>query len=168
MILQVVGKHFPARALEYYGALVMLPWGIYVYTHPALFTDPRISAVFAGMAEIAWFAPPNLSWGLTAVVIAMIRLTALWINGTRPVATPRIRLAASFLSAFVWTQVFVGMMKSDVPNTGLVLYTSLIAADIYSAFRATRDVVLTSRERRIEQAARGQYVERNTGGVQYS
>lgn len=168
MILQVVGKHFPARALEWFGALTMFPWGLYVFFHPTLFTDPRIASVFAGLADIAWFWPPHISWGLTATSIAAARLIALWINGTRPVATPRIRLVASFLSAFVWTQVFVGMLNSDVPNTGLVLYTALIGADIYSAFRATRDVVLTSRERRIEREARGQYVQRNTGGVQYS
>lgn len=165
MILEVIGKHFPHRALEWFGGLLMLPWGIYVYTHPGLFTDPRTRQLFQGMTDIAWFYPPNISWGLTAILIALSRLTALWINGSRPVSTPRIRLAASFASAFVWTQVLIGLIKSDVPNTGLVVYTGLIGADIYSAFRATRDVVFASRDARISKAARGNDVQRNTGGV---
>jgi hypothetical protein len=168
MILEVINKHFPARALEWFGGFVMLAWGIYVYTHPTLFTDPRIATLFKGLADIAWFVPPNVSWGLFAVTIATARIVALWINGSRPVATPRVRLAASFASAFVWTQVLVGLLKADVPNTGLVVYTALIGADIYSAFRATRDVVATSRVINVNKQARGNYVERNTGGVEYS
>lgn len=165
MILATLGKHFPGRALEWAGGLMMLPWGIYVFTHPTLFTDPRISTVFEGLAQAAWFWPPHVSWGLFAVTVASIRLVALYVNGTRPVASPRIRLFASFLSAFVWTQVLVGMIKADVPNTGLVLYTGLICADIYSAARATRDVVLTSRERLFERAARGSHEQRHSRSI---
>lgn len=168
MILEVVSKNFPARALEWFGGFVMLAWGLYVYTHPTLFTDPRTAPLFRGLADNAWFAPPNHSWGLFSVCIATARIVALWINGTRPVVTPRVRLAASFASAFVWTQVLVGLLKSGVPNTGLVVYTALIGADIYSAFRTTRDVVKSSRDHRVNESARGDHVQRNTGGVQYS
>ncbi len=168
MILEVINKHFPARALEWFGGFTLLAWGSYVYTHPTLFSDPRTSALFKGMTDIAWFYPPNVSWGMTAVLIGIGRLIALFINGSRPVATPRVRLAASFASAFVWTQVLVGLLKSDVANTGLVVYTALICADIYSAFRATRDVVASSRDHKINKSARGNNVQRNTGGVKYS
>lgn len=168
MILEVVSKHFPARALEWFGGFVMLSWGLYVYTHPALFTDPRVARLFKGLEDIAWFWPPHISWGLFAVAIASARVIALWINGSQPVATPRVRLAASFASAFVWTQVLVGLLKSDVPNTGLVVYTALIGADIYSAFRATRDVVTSSRDHKINKSSRGDHVQCNTGRVEYS
>lgn len=157
MILEVIGKHFPARALEWYSGFTLLGWGGYVLLHPQMFTNSKVAGAFSGLAEIAWFWPPHLSWACVAIFVALARIVALAINGSRPVSTPRIRLAGGLLSALVWTQILVGLMKAEAPNPGFILYTSLVIADIYSVFRATRDVVIASRNARLEKAARGSH-----------
>lgn len=165
MILESLKRHFPARAPEWLNGLYMLPWGLYVLTHPQLFTLPQTAPLFSGMAGmVGGVQYASLIWGGIPAVVGALRIMALCINGFWS-ATPKIRLVCSFASAFVWTQIVVGLMKSGLPNTGLIIYTGLIFADIYSSFRATWDVVLTSRVKRVEQAERRSDVERSNSGT---
>ncbi len=133
-------KHFAARALEWLNAGLLTSWGSYVILHPGMFSDPRVASLWTGLLKIA----TQETWGIIAFAVGFARLAALYINGNHK-RTPMVRLATSFFSAFVWTQVVIGMANSGVPNTGLVVYTGLILADIYSAFRASADVQYVAR-----------------------
>lgn len=150
MIVSTTWQHFQVRFSEWYSATVLFVWGIYLILHPAMFTDPNNGKVFDGMAGMM----PQQTWGLLGVLIGFARLFALYINGHHT-RTPAIRLAASFFSAFLWTQVFIGFWTNALNNPGVVLYTSLVCADIYSAFRASGDVTLVSRRVRRELSGAG-------------
>lgn len=145
MVVSTTWQHFQVRFSEWFGAIVLFAWGIYVTLNPGLFTDPRTGVLFEGMNQIM----PQQSWGLMAVIVGGSRLGALYINGHHT-RTPTVRLIASFFSAFVWTQVTLGLYHAGIPNTGLIIYTAMVAADIYSAFRASADVTLVSRRLRQE------------------
>ena len=155
MIIRSLRQHWPSRKTEWLMAGFLLTWGTYVLLHPGLFTAPATSVVFAGMAGIT--APftvyPALAWGGAAALTGLCRSMALFINGawTR---TPLIRLIASFASMFVVTQIVVGLWKSGVPNTGIVVYPWLIVADLLSAYRAAVDVVHAEKQREILKESR--------------
>lgn len=133
-------KHFQARFAEWFNAFVMMMWGAYVILHPGMFTDPRLNALWTGLLNVA----TQQTWGLIALLNGTIRVGALYVNGQHK-RTPSIRLVASFVSAFIWTQIVLGMWNGGVPNTGLVIYPCLILADIYSAFRAGADATYVAR-----------------------
>lgn len=149
MILQSLKQHFPARAIEWLNAGALASWGLYVLLHPQMFTNPATRELFAGLTEITWglTADPALLWGLTALLVGLARAVALFVNGAYG-RTPLVRLGTSFASAFIWTQVIIGLMHSGVPNTGLVVYSWLVVADIISAYRASQDAVYAEKQRR--------------------
>lgn len=155
MIIRSLREHWPARKMEWLMAGFLLGWGVYVLLHPGLFTDGPTAVLFSGMASLS--APftvyPALAWGGTAALTGLCRGMALFVNGawTR---TPLIRLIASFASMFVVTQIVVGLWKSGVPNTGLVVYPWLIVADLLSAYRAAVDVVHAEKQREIIKESR--------------
>lgn len=148
MLITSLKRHFPARFPEWLNAGILFSWGVYVSLHPELFTHPATHALWEGMREVVSFTPydPAAVWGLIAVSMGFVRAAALFINGafTR---TPAIRLLMSFGSAFIWTQVVIGFMKSEVPNTGIILYAWLVVADIASAYRASQDMTFAAKQR---------------------
>jgi hypothetical protein len=127
-------------------SLVLVLWGGYVVLHPGLFTNPSTAKVFSGMTSMAAGFPPAALWGLSAVMVGMTRGCALFINGAYT-RTPLVRLGMSFVSAFIWTQVTIGLFKSGVENTGMVLYGGLVLLDIASAYRAANDMVYAEKVR---------------------
>lgn len=140
MIIVSLKQHFPARFPEWWSSALLILWGAYVALHPGIFTNPASAEMFHSMALMAGEFPPAPLWGLSAVVVGMTRASALFINGAYT-RTPLIRVLMSMLSTFIWTQVCVGLMKSGVDNTGIVVYGGLVVLDIVSAYRAATDMV---------------------------
>jgi len=143
MVIESTWKHFQVRFPEWLCAIVLTAWGLYLTTHPTMFTDPKTAPLWAGMN--AMMSQPL--WGMVATVVGVLRMGALYVNGAHS-RTPMVRLIASFFSAFIWTQVLVGLWHANVSNTGLIAYTGYLVADIYSAFRASGDVTLAAKMRR--------------------
>jgi len=137
-------KHFEARASEWFSAFMLTAWGMYALLHPNLFDGPG-SVFFSGLKAIA----DQQVWGLGALMVGYVRVTALFINGRWGV-TPFIRIATSFLSIFVWFCVSVGLYKSNTANFEAVLYPGFCLSDMYSAFRAARDAYAAENLRKIE------------------
>lgn len=150
MVVSTTWQHFQVRFSEWFAAITLFGWGVYLIIHPGMMLDPRVASLWTGMVAIM----PQETWGLAAVLTGACRLAALYVNGHHS-RTPLIRLIASFFSAFVWTQVSVGLWKAGVPNTGVWLYPCLVAADIYSAFRASGDVTLVSKRLRESEESGG-------------
>lgn len=138
-------QHFEARSLEWASAFILLAWGAYVILHPAM---------FLGETHAVWVTHLALAdqevWGIGAFSAGFIRVTALFING-RWGLTPLIRVATSFLSVFVWFWVAVGLFLADFANTGVVVYTGLMLADMYSAFRAASDAYEAEAMKRLQE-----------------
>lgn len=140
MVVSTTWQHFQVRFSEWFAAFALFGWGVYLIVHPGMMLDSRVAALWTGMVAIM----SQESWGLIAVLTGACRLGALYVNGHHT-RTPAVRLVASFFSAFVWTQVSIGLWKAGVPNTGIWVYPCLVVADIYSAFRASGDVTLVSK-----------------------
>lgn len=135
-----VWKHFQARFAEWFNAGILFSWGAYVILHPGMMTDPRVSALWQGLLRVA----AQETWGMLALIVGFARMAALYVNGSHR-RTPMVRLIASFFSAFILTQIVVGLFNGDGPNTGRIIYPALILADIYSAFRASADMTFVAR-----------------------
>lgn len=146
MLIVSLKQHFPARWPEWFMSGLSFMWGSYVVLHPEIFTNPATREVLSGMAAMSGEFPPASLWGLSAVILGMVRGSALFVNGAYT-RTPLIRLAMSFASAFIWTQVCVGLLKTGVPNAGIVVYAGLVVMDIVSAYRAATDTVYAEKLR---------------------
>lgn len=155
MIIRSLRQHWPARKMEWLMSGVLIAWGWYVLMHPGLFTSPATATLFSGLASIS--APvtefPALLWGGGAFLVGLARGIALFVNGawTR---TPLIRVVASFISMFIFTQIVIGLWQSGVPNTGLVVYPWFVVADLLSAYRAAVDVVHAEKQREVPKETR--------------
>lgn len=157
MIVRSLRQHWPARNLEWIMSGLMISWGMYVLLHPSLFTAPETISLYSGLTAISghFTQYPALAWGGLAFLIGLGRAMALFINGawTR---TPLIRLVASFLSMFLVTQIVIGLWRSGVSNTGLVVYSWLVIADLLSANRAAIDVVHAQKQREDQKETRSE------------
>lgn len=146
MLILKLKEHFPARISEWFNGAILTSWGLYLLLNPDLFESP---AMEVSMREMAAMVPagvnPESVWGLAAFVAGSTRLIALFINGAWS-RTPALRLATAAISAFVWTQVVIGLMS--VPNTGLAVYPWLVVIDLVAAYRAGRDVAISEVARR--------------------
>ena len=138
-------RHFEARAVEWISGLILMAWGAYLIIFPGIFAGPTrpIWLVHEALA-------PQEIWGFGGFVIGTIRVVALFINGKWGL-TPMIRVFTSFLSVFVWFWVAVGLFKVPFPNTGVVVYSGLMLADMYSAFRAASDAYEAEAMRRLKE-----------------
>lgn len=146
MLVVSLKQHFPARFPEWWMSVILVLWGAYVALHPAMFTQTQSRDIFAGMTAMAGEFPPAALWGLSAVVIGMVRACALFINGAYT-RTPVIRVLMSFTSAFIWTQVTIGLFKGGVEIPDIVLYAGLVMMDIVSVYRAATDLVFAEKMR---------------------
>jgi hypothetical protein len=152
MIVRSLKQHFPARFPEWLNAGILSLWSIYVLFHPEMFVNAPTAALFAHMVVMAhWWgvASPALAWGLSGLVVGLFRTGALLVNGLHT-RTPLIRLGTSFASAFIWTQIIVGLWRTGIPNTGLIVYGGLVFADLCSAYRAGCDVTWAEHHRKVE------------------
>jgi hypothetical protein len=146
MIIVSLKQHFPARLPEWWMSAMLIAWGAYVVLHPDMFTQPSLRQVYAAMVDMAGGFNAAGVWGLGALTVGMTRACALFVNGAYT-RTPLIRLFMSFLSAFIWTQVCIGLYKSGVANTGIVVYGGFVMMDIVSAYRAATDMVFAEKVR---------------------
>ena len=143
MLVRELKKHFPARAPEWISAATMSVWGAYVVLNPEVFLQPA----FRILAGMSWGQPAGNFWGMLCLTVGIFRACALFINGTFS-RTPLIRLATSMISAFVWTQITVGLWLLPEASTGIVMYGSFVCVDLLSAYRAAQDVGMVESTRR--------------------
>jgi hypothetical protein len=142
-------KHFEARSPEWFNGLLLSVWGSFLILNPGIFDGPAAYS-FSGMKDLA----PQELWGFGALVIGMVRLTALFINGQWGI-TPIIRVVTSFLSVFVWFWICVGLFRTGSPQTGMVIYPALMLADMFSAFRAASDAYEAEALKRLNELSEG-------------
>lgn len=146
MLLIGLKDHFPARISEWFNGAILTCWGAFLLLHPNLFSQPELGSLWSRMDSMVWIDYNAESvWGICAFTVGLLRLCALFINGAWS-RTPLLRLITAAISAFVWTQVTIGLLA--VPNTGLVVYPWLVVIDLVAAYRAGRDVALAELARK--------------------
>ena len=146
MLIVGLKDHFPARISEWFNGAILTCWGAYLLLHPNLFDTQGSGRLWSRMEGLVWVDyNPESVWGLVAFSVGIMRLGALFINGAWS-RTPLLRLISAAVSAFVWTQVTIGLLA--VPNTGLVVYPWLVFIDLVAAYRAGRDVAMAEMMRK--------------------
>jgi hypothetical protein len=131
-------SHLSIRGVEWLVGFILLTWGFVVLIEPDSF---RMYPTFAVMARWA----PQPVWGMAAFCIGVARITALFING-RWRKSPQVRLVTSFLSAFIWTQIFLAVISHDYNNPWHSIVVWFIIADVYAAFTAAMDAKLAKKK----------------------
>lgn len=136
--------HLEQRAIEWGMAGWSITWGLQVLLNPEVFTSEVTGPLNVHMLHtLSWVFDLWTSFyilGGAAVVIGLIRLTALSINGAWK-QTPLIRMVLSAASAFLVSNIVVSLMQGP-PTLGLITYSWLFLADCFSGFRAARDYKL--------------------------
>lgn len=147
MMIVKLSKTFPIRVTEWLLAGIMLSWAISCWhLTPADWSSP----IYSGLARIA----EQNTWAFYAFWIGVIRLAALTINGAwRP--SPHLRAAGAFLACFMWLQISLGLLVSDVGVTEVAIFPWLLLADIYNVFRASHDARLSDERARAARHSQG-------------
>lgn len=140
MLIRELKRHFPARTPEWWNAGTMFAWGSYLLLHPGILNQPYTAELLAMCRAWSPQAPERFL-GLMTITVAMVRACALIVNGSYR-RTPSIRLVTSAISAFLWSQIVIGIMHSGLPAFGIVMYSSALLLDLVSAYRSAIDMVL--------------------------
>lgn len=142
-------RHWPARKMEWVMAGLIVSWGFYTLSHAALFTQEPSATMMSGLAAMnltTW--EPHVFWGGLALIVGLCRMVALFINGLY-VRSPVIRLIGACLTAFVFSQVAIGLWQSGVANPSLAVYPWLVVADMVSAYASAKDAIEADAENRV-------------------
>lgn len=165
MLIAQLKHHFPARFPEWVNAGIMATWGAYVLLHPKTLTSGPMASSFSGLASWDFRGlDPAAVWGLTTLLVGVVRAVALFVNGAYS-RTPAVRLVASAVSAFVWSQLIVGLVRTGLPNVNVVVYMWLLIIDVASAYRAGNDAAIAEQSRKVaKEAGRVRFVSNSSGG----
>jgi hypothetical protein len=139
-----VRKHFHIRATEWVMLFpsVMLGAGM-LYQHDMFTKSPSFRIV------ARWAEEPT--WALLVLICALLRLSALAVNGTFQGfgVSPHMRLIASFAGAAFWSQFSLGFLIAYLTGVGSwdapVAYSTFCFMEILNITRAWADV--TARRR---------------------
>ncbi|MEE9486673.1 MULTISPECIES: hypothetical protein [Methylobacterium] len=124
--------HHERREAEWVGALVAFGVAVALLLPGPTFSRPT----FAAFGAIA----PEGTWGAALLGVALIRMLALWVNGSKR-HSPILRFVTATAGAALWGWVTWLLWHDGYPgvNTGVGAYGVLAAVDGYCAFRAIWD-----------------------------
>lgn len=125
---------FRERAPEWVQATGMLAWGLLTLTSTGLFMDqPFFHPLLLLMSQV--------SWGIMALVVGVVRLAFLVINGAwRPSA--HIRAVGCVLGSMLWGSLFLCALGLDWTTPTTALYAVLLSLDLLSLWFAAGDAKL--------------------------
>lgn len=142
-----IADHFPMRWSEWLMAIPALGMGVALTYQSDMFS---LSAAFQALAQ--WGDEKH--WAIAVLLVGILRLIALAVNGSFPIFryTPHLRLLASFVGGFFWSQFCLGILISYFNNegalSGVVAYGTLSIIEIANAYRASADVGIWARRRK--------------------
>jgi hypothetical protein len=124
-------EHFPVRITDWLVSAILLSWGLALFA-----VDPQVWALptFSGLSVIA----SQSTWAVTATVIGLTRILALFINGAVR-RSPHARLIGAFATIFIWVQLSLGVFYSDLVGPGIAIFPWLAFADMFNVYRAAKD-----------------------------
>jgi hypothetical protein len=124
-------EHFKVRITDWLLSAILLSWGFALFA-----VNPQVWAMptFSGLSSIT----TQMHWALATTTVALVRLTALFVNGAVR-RSPHLRGAGAFLSVFVWYQLSLGVLYGDLVGPGVAIFPWLALADIFNVYCAMRD-----------------------------
>lgn len=120
MILVRFRRTFRERAPEWVLAFILWGWGCTLLLPGNSFDRP----FFKPLAAVA---PENV-WGSITAIIGMIRIAALYVNGSRQ-ETPRIRQIGSFFGMTIWSFLLWGALSVTWASPAIFTYAGLFALE---------------------------------------
>lgn len=138
-------EHFKIRITDWLLSAMLLSWGFAL-----MWTDPRVWALptFSGLARIA----DQQTWAVVALIIGLSRLSALFVNGAVR-RSPHLRAIGAFLTCFIWVQLTLGFLWSDLAGPGIALFPWLALADAFNVYRAAMDAGASDKRAKRRQVA---------------
>ena len=137
-----VGYRYHGRAAEWMTSLVLLVYALTLMV-PGNSLGGRAyrSVIEVGLSEA--------SVGIPIAIVAVLRIAALYVNGSQPRRTPIIRMIGAILGAGVFSSLAMGLYwpyltEGVYLSTGVLTYMVLALSDAFSAYRSGADVRLAS------------------------
>lgn len=130
MILVRFARTFRERAPEWVLAFIMTGWGGTLLLPGSTFDRP----FFRPLAAMA----PETVWGITVFLAGLVRLAALFINGSRQ-ETPLVRQVCSFVGMVIWAMLTAGALSVEWRSPAIFNYAGLFALEAIMFSYAGRD-----------------------------
>ena len=116
--------------------LAMLGLGIMIAIWPAMIG----ASAFRFMLTVV--TAHNMA--LVFLLFGVLRIAALFANGSWPVHGPRLRAIGAGTAALMWGQMFVALLmlapfNNGIPSPGIPVYFALTLGELISAYRAMSD-----------------------------
>lgn len=93
-------KQWRYRCMEWMLSAGLTGWGLIVLQPYDLFSRPY----YAPFRNIA----PEWAWGWSCFLVGLMRLMVLFINGSWPTGSPRLRFVGSCVGLAVWSLMMYG------------------------------------------------------------
>lgn len=124
------------RLFEWVMALVLFDIGVHMLIWPGAMSASAFRLIFDTIG------PYNLI-GLY-LTVGLTRLIALYVNGMAPNIGPHLRAIGSLCGAMIWLQMDIALIglpsvQGTPPSPGIQFYSVLVAAELYSTYRAAAD-----------------------------
>jgi len=130
MILVRFARTFRERAPEWVLAFIQAGWGGTMLLPGSTFDRPFFR-------PLAAFADEN-TWGAVVFFTGVIRLAALYINGSRQ-ETPLVRQVCSMMAMFFWALLAMGAMTLEWRTPAVFNYAGLFVLEAIMFQYAGRD-----------------------------
>lgn len=134
-----IRSHFDVRATEW--LMVYPALGISIallYQHSMFSTSPSFQVVSQYWSET--------QWAVIGLLVVLVRLVALTVNGTfaRFKYSPHMRLTASVIGLFFWSQFTLGFAIAALTGNGAwsapIAYSTVCLAELLNINRSWTDI----------------------------
>lgn len=139
-----VKEHFRIRVSEWVMALPLV--GMYL----ALQIQPDMFSKSGSFSTLAAWGNEN-TWALLCLFCGITRILALIVNGSFEVFpySPHIRMTASLLSLFFWSQYSLGFIDAYMNGVGafsaVIAYTTFAVFELVNFWRSNLDRLTSPR-----------------------
>jgi hypothetical protein len=123
------------RLFEWVMTFAMLGLGIQIAIWP--------NAIGASSFRLILSVVTAHNMALVFILFGLLRIVALFANGSWPVHGPRLRAMGAGTAALMWGQMFVALLLvaplNGTPSPGIPVYFALTLGELISAYRAMSD-----------------------------
>jgi hypothetical protein len=130
MLIVRFRQTFRERAPEWVMAYVQAGWGATLL----LPGDPFSRPYFQTIATIA----SAQAWGWSLMGIGLVRLAALYVNGSRK-ETPTVRQVGCFFGMLIWAFLLMGGLAAPFRSPSIFTYSGLFLLEAIMFSYASRD-----------------------------
>lgn len=139
-----IRSHFQIRLTEWVMLYPAVFMAMALLLQPNMFETSKSYNVIAGWAQEG-------VWAIVVLLCAVIRLSALVVNGTFENFrfSPHLRLSAAVVSIIFWSQFTLGFLSAALFHGGAwsapIIYSTVCLLELVNIYRTSADIGATSR-----------------------